>query len=1209
VDHLLELTTVKEMRRALQSYPVHLDQAFESSLERINSQSKSHSLLAHRVIGWIVSAERKLLMSELIHGLGTEEGTDVIDDENLLTPKIILKVCRGLVIANLEDGTVSMVHTTVYMWFCNHNTTRFHEDLARSCLMYLTISQLSAGPAVATEEMDERLKSLPFLSYAAQNWRKHILDSTMESNLADAINALVDNTNFRSAAFQASNYKNHLKDLATRSASFEAIPTSQSVMHAAAYWNLTKKACTLLADGGDLNSVDSQGWTPLHWACFGKSQNAAQTLVSHGAIINAKNSVGWTPLFWAALNGDTTITELLLANKANLFERDIHGWTLLRWMVARQQTGIISFLLKHYSDNLSSFQKSIKESLKNLSVQEALRYSVKKDTPNDLLDELQDEIIKEPLGNGGFDDLCSILQDESIDLSQLWNRGHFDPPVGNVWRTMNKAEMARGVEGYISVNRFASDSPKLWRSRLLHAAIRDKKLLAVRLLIELGSDVNDMGTKTPLHTAVYRKDPSFAEILLEHGANIEALDYQGLTPLQQAVLNGFEETVRCLISKGANVNALCPHTVNVAGVRPRSSRFGKGIASNKTPLMLACGLSTPSEDPALSTRIIRLLLENGADVTIKDIGPEGMTALHYAARSRNPRVLEIIINAGADSKILDSFGRTSVHHLVLGFYGIEPTSPSFDPDGNCFPGTATDCLNLLYQKCGLNYLSQTAEWRQHYKQSNSVWGLKRSIHTPLSLAILLEDWELFQGLRRFGAHFNTNIPLDSMLDGPFLALQTEAVDILIENGAKFPSEDARWIGRIPALSSSHLIKSNEIQRLTIILSKLTPRGFNMSIAGWDKETLFHKAVCRSDLCELTKSLLEIGADPFHQNGEGLDSVILACLNNNFDALRLLFAHIKRHALANNWTQFLDHLKTLKDFDIVAAVCSAIKNAGLIDVAHKSGTILCHAARLGNRDFVAVLLKNDADKHLGDEKGRRPLHFSAEQGYTSVVELLIHSGVDLDVRNENKQTPLHLSALNGHSEVVEMLLSNGANPNVPDSQGWQPLHCAAWASHKEVASCLIKAGATTKAVTSHFTLEGGKKRPSGLWDGNNWTGTPLHLAAMAGNLEIVRLLLTNMEAVDINARTDHFDLTTKNVFAPPTPGGGPTALHIALDTKPFYGPRGPILGEDRLEIASMLVENGASVQGVADHLIFENIQKFEKFPQLWDKLRAGISIDD
>jgi ankyrin repeat protein len=1210
VDHLLELTTVKEMRSALQAYPTHLDQAFESSLERINSQSKSHSSLALRVIGWVVSAERKFLMSELIHGLGTEEGIDTISDENLLAPKTILKVCGGLVIANIQNGTVMMVHTTVYTWFRNREVGRAHEDLARSCLRYLTIRLLSTGPADSAKEMDERMNSLPFLSYAAQHWRKHVLDDVMETNLTLAINLLMDNANFRSAAFQASNYKNRLKDMAIRSASFESIPTGHSALHIAAYWNLPKKTFALLADGEYLTCVDSQGWTPLHWACFGKSRMVIPILVSHGAEIDSKDSVGWTPLFWTALNGDTAMLELLLANKANHLEQDIYGWTALRWGAATQQTEIVRILLKHHNNNLSRFQKSGKTTLKYLGVQEVLRYSVRKDIQSDILDELQDETIKTSEENSDFD-LYSILHDASFDLSCLWHSGHFDPPLGNVWRTTNKAERINGVESYIGNGSHELGLPKTWRSRLLHAAIRDGKLLAVRLMIELGADVNGKSTRAPLHAAAFRKNPSFAEVLLQHGAHIEELDYQGLTPLQQAVLNGFEGTIKLLLSKGANVNAMC-HDIEDRKIWRLSSgalRSGEGAASFKTPLMLACGLSTPIEDPDLPTRIVRLLIEYGADVNIKETGSEGMTAVHYAAHSRNLQILESIINAGADSRMLDKFGRTSIHHLVLGVEKTASTSNVVDSDGNCLPGMASDCLLLLSQKCETNFLSHIAEWKECYRISYSTWTMEMSTHTPLSLAILLQDWEVFQGLHRFGARLDTNIPLNSMLDGPFLALQPDAVDILIENGAKFPSGEAEWITEIYALSPSHEITSKEIKRLKVILMKLIPHGLDLNTMDFYGDTLLHKAVCRNDLCELTESLLEIGADPCQQNGNGSDSFILACLSNNYDALRRLFEHTKQNPLKKHWTQYLDHSETIDNSNILNAVCSAINIAGLINFTYKSGTLLCQAARTGNASFVHALLKFGADMNLGDGEGRRPLHFAAEKGLKSVVETLIHSVANVEVKDEKERTPLHISALYGHYEVVQLLLANGANPNVSDLDGWQPLHFAAWTGHTEAARCLIEAGLSVQAVTSRYTSEGDRRRPTGLYIRHRWTGTPLDLAAMAGSVEIVRLLLASKGGVNVNTRTDDFEQTVEYESWPPTPGGGPTALHITLDTGRFYGRRGSVLDRSRLEIASLLVENGASVEGVADHLIFEDIQRFEEFPQLWDKLRAGISDDD
>ncbi|EQB51105.1 hypothetical protein CGLO_09385 [Colletotrichum gloeosporioides Cg-14] len=112
--------------------------------------------------------------------------------------------------------------------------------------------------------------------------------------------------------------------------------------------------------------------------------------------------------------------------------------------------------------------------------------------------------------------------------------------------------------------------------------------------------------------------------------------------------------------------------------------------------------------------------------------------------------------------------------------------------------------------------------------------------------------------------------------------------------------------------------------------------------------------------------------------------------------------------------------------------------------------------------------------------------------------------------------------------------------------------------------------------------------------------------MAGSAEITRLLLE--ENVDVNARTDCFDTAAEGHEPPPSPDCGPTALHIALVTGSCRsGRKGCDLDKGRLEIASMLIERGASVEGAADHLRIEDLAKFENFPHLWDKLRIGITV--
>ena len=59
--------------------------------------------------------------------------------------------------------------------------------------------------------------------------------------------------------------------------------------------------------------------------------------------------------------------------------------------------------------------------------------------------------------------------------------------------------------------------------------------------------------RRPLHLAVVKKQPAALAALLDLGADAEALDASGLTPLDQAALDGEHEMAELLIARGARV--------------------------------------------------------------------------------------------------------------------------------------------------------------------------------------------------------------------------------------------------------------------------------------------------------------------------------------------------------------------------------------------------------------------------------------------------------------------------------------------------------------------------------------------------------------------------------------------------------------------------------------------------------------------------------
>jgi len=133
----------------------------------------------------------------------------------------------------------------------------------------------------------------------------------------------------------------------------------------------------------------------------------------------------------------------------------------------------------------------------------------------------------------------------------------------------------------------------------------------VKLLINHGADVNAINSydDSPLHEAIFMDFESIVELLLNHGARVDVKDFYGNTPLFSAVLNDSKEIVKLLIEHGADVNT-------------------KG-AQNNTPLHVA-----KSKD------IAELLVDNGAKVNVTN--DEGLTPLMNAIMNNKTNVVKYL---------------------------------------------------------------------------------------------------------------------------------------------------------------------------------------------------------------------------------------------------------------------------------------------------------------------------------------------------------------------------------------------------------------------------------------------------------------------------------------------------------------------------------------------------------------------------------------
>ena len=102
-------------------------------------------------------------------------------------------------------------------------------------------------------------------------------------------------------------------------ANLEAVTNNgKNIMHLAAESNQpTMLIYLLLNEAQDISSVDENGSTPLHWACYYGAEESVNYLLSLNVDINAQDKEKFTPLHLSVSNNSLKIVRLLLQKGAD----------------------------------------------------------------------------------------------------------------------------------------------------------------------------------------------------------------------------------------------------------------------------------------------------------------------------------------------------------------------------------------------------------------------------------------------------------------------------------------------------------------------------------------------------------------------------------------------------------------------------------------------------------------------------------------------------------------------------------------------------------------------------------------------------------------------------------------------------------------------------------------------------------------------------
>jgi ankyrin repeat protein len=173
----------------------------------------------------------------------------------------------------------------------------------------------------------------------------------------------------------------------------------------------------------------------------------------------------------------------------------------------------------------------------------------------------------------------------------------------------------------------------------------------VAALIRHGADVNARnrhGT-TPLLESASQQNPLVIRLLAEAGADMESSDERG-TALQSALSQGCRDVVEELVKQGANVNAEPNPQPDLGWVIYTEDEWPLlvGDTVGTRPLYLAvCGWSP---------EVVEFLLDHGAEINALSFG---WSALHAAVVKPDRRMVELLLRRGADPHV-----RSDVHSVV-----------------------------------------------------------------------------------------------------------------------------------------------------------------------------------------------------------------------------------------------------------------------------------------------------------------------------------------------------------------------------------------------------------------------------------------------------------------------------------------------------------------------------------------------------------------
>ena len=361
-----------------------------------------------------------------------------------------------------------------------------------------------------------------------------------------------------------------------------------SVVHHAARKNLPEGISYLVKKGANIEALNNAGEIPLHTAAKYDATDAIRYLVSAGSSLNAANKNGDIPLQSAVLNGAFKATQMLLAAGSPVNNQNYSGETALHQASKNNSAMIIQLL------TAQGAQTEIQDS-RGFTPLITAAANDRYDAASELI---KAKAVIDTRDYLGSTPLYHAVSGEYAALIRLFLVNNADI------HALNAQELSPFK---LSLSKNPQITPEFYTDKLINKPDSSGDCV-LHILVKSGQGQEALAQA------------------IKHGANLDARNSKGDTPLMLALKKGDLNAAEVLIQKGSSLFVSNADTRN-----PLSAIF--------------------EMDSGARMRLFSATGANSADFL-------GESMLHYAVRENNADVVSELLSLGADRNAHNRKGET-----------------------------------------------------------------------------------------------------------------------------------------------------------------------------------------------------------------------------------------------------------------------------------------------------------------------------------------------------------------------------------------------------------------------------------------------------------------------------------------------------------------------------------------------------------------------